>query len=162
MGPPWGPHQARQALAAAALLTASLVGCATAAPPSSACKVFANIDFNGHDLHKAHGGGAADPAGCCAACGAAKGCGFWTFMPPQTCYLKTSDQGRRPSPRAGKGAYTSGIYSSAAGAVTHGGISRRGSRGMGGNGAMAEQSENEKNGEGGQCLIGWRAHVGAG
>ena len=69
------------------------------------CKIFPDTDFNGHDLATAH---ASSTEGCCSSCDAKAGCEFWTFMPPQTCYLKTSSAGRRVSPKVGPAAYTSG------------------------------------------------------
>ena len=80
-------------------------GIALLPSPSLSCKVFSNTDFNGHDLSTAH---SSNFEGCCSLCDATHGCSFWTFMPPQTCYLKTSSAGHRPSPKGGAQSYTSG------------------------------------------------------
>lgn len=80
---------------------------AAVAAAAPACTTFLNTDFNGHDLHAKHGLG--NPGACCSLCKATQGCGFWTFMPGGgVCYMKTSDTGRRPSPRSGADTYTSG------------------------------------------------------
>ena len=81
--------------------------CGPPAPPAPppVCKVFASTDFAGHDLAEED---ANTPAECCSICGRTPGCSFYTFAPPVTCSLKTSDAGRRPSPKSGPGASTSG------------------------------------------------------
>eukprot|EP00662_Eupelagonemidae_sp_cell21_P021959 gene21959-47193_t len=88
-------------MAPALLSSVALVAAAAARgeQPAGSCKVFANTDFAGHDLKR---GTTANPDACCSLCQANAGCGwlqYWTFMPPATCYMKTSDAGRRPSPR---------------------------------------------------------------
>ena len=73
---------------------------------SASCTIFANTDFDGHDLthHPAP-----DAAGCCAQCRATSGCAAFTWMPePKLCYMKASSAGRRPSPMSGAASYTSG------------------------------------------------------
>ena len=64
----------------------------SASSSAAGCKTFAGTDFNGHDLSRGH---SSTPAACCSLCGATAGCGFWTHMPPSTCYMKTSSAGRR-------------------------------------------------------------------
>jgi hypothetical protein len=81
-------------------------GSAPPAPPSHAsCKVFPSTDFAGHDLTDFD---ANTPSECCSICSRTPGCGFYTFVPPVTCSLKTSKAGMRPSPKSGAAAYTSG------------------------------------------------------
>jgi hypothetical protein len=74
------------------------------------CKVFVNTDFQGHDVQEQDENTSGD---CCSACAANKDCGFWTFAPPTTCNLKSSDAGKRPSPVSGPNAYTSGCRNEA-------------------------------------------------
>jgi hypothetical protein len=73
--------------------------------PPPTCKVFPRTDFAGHDLTEED---ANTPAECCSFCSRTAGCGFYTFVPPVTCSMKTSNAGKRPSPTTGAGAYTSG------------------------------------------------------
>eukprot|EP00937_MAST-01D_sp_MAST-1D-sp2_P001203 g1203.t1 len=83
-----------------------VIAASTAATADTSCQVFSDTDFNGHDLHAAH---ASDPGTCCSVCRNTTGCLFWTHMGDTTvCYLKTSDAGRRPSPKSGAQTYTSG------------------------------------------------------
>ena len=56
------------------------------------CRIFNDTDFDGHDLKM---GETATVELCCALCDATAGCGYWTFMPPKTCFMKTSNAGRR-------------------------------------------------------------------
>eukprot|EP01043_Picozoa_sp_COSAG02_P051257 COSAG02_NODE_5373_length_4390_cov_3.127709_2_plen_494_part_00 len=88
-----------------AVVVAVLVGNAAAADLVGTCKVFPKTDFNGHDLKSGKTGNFEQ---CCSLCDGTAGCNYWTFMPPRTCYMKTSAAGRRPSPDAGASAYTSG------------------------------------------------------
>ena len=74
------------------------------------CRMFPKTDFQGHDLQEQD---ANTPADCCNACASTSACGFWTFIPPTTCSLKISDEGRRPSPAGGADAYTSGCRNEA-------------------------------------------------
>ncbi len=67
-------------------------GLARRQPPDAVCTNFTDTDFDGHDLHAVH---SQDVEECCSACAVTDECLFWTFMPPTTCYLKTSDAGRR-------------------------------------------------------------------
>jgi hypothetical protein len=90
-----------RALLALALLFA-FPGCCRAA---SSCKVLADTDLAGHDLSSGH---TTSFETCCSLCDGTEGCSFWTWMPPQTCYMKTSSAGHRPSPRGGVHSYTSG------------------------------------------------------
>eukprot|EP01050_Picozoa_sp_SAG11_P029242 SAG11_NODE_8154_length_1054_cov_1.457592_1_plen_318_part_10 len=71
------------------------------------CKIFPETDFSGHDLIKDKGNTHTFEQ-CCSLCDDTTGCSFWTFMPPHTCYVKTSAAGRRASPRSGHLSYTSG------------------------------------------------------
>ena len=88
---------------------ASTAALAAAASAAGSCKVLADTDFNGHDMSPACGiRNSSGPSACCDSCAANPGCYFWTFAPPDTCCLKSSDAGRRPSPRSGAEAYTSG------------------------------------------------------
>ena len=94
-------------VAAVSLLSSSLFAATTATAATAAaasCTTFANTDFDGHDLHATH---ADDAGGCCDACDTTAGCAFWTFMPPHTCYMKTSSAGKRAMPH-----YTSGCKGS--------------------------------------------------
>ena len=58
----------------------------------NSCRIFNDTDFDGHDLKM---GETATVELCCALCDATPGCGYWTFMPPKTCFMKTSNAGRR-------------------------------------------------------------------
>jgi hypothetical protein len=69
------------------------------------CKIFQNTDFEGSDFLEQDEN---SPADCCSACVKNQYCGYWTFIPPTTCNLKTSDKGKRPSPASGANSYTSG------------------------------------------------------
>ena len=72
------------------LLTALLPIVAASGRAGPVCKVFANTLFAGHDLSEQDANTAAE---CCGFCQATAGCGFWTFMAPTTCQLKTSNAG---------------------------------------------------------------------
>jgi hypothetical protein len=66
------------------------------APAPAACHVQQDVDFNGYDLRDFP---VTSPAECCAACGNASDCAYWSFNigGNQHCYLKTSDAGRAPT-----------------------------------------------------------------
>lgn len=60
------------------------------------CTFETSTDFEGNDLSQGQVS-ASTPEECCASCvdASSRGCSFWTFMPPSTCFLKVSDAGRR-------------------------------------------------------------------
>ena len=82
-----------------------IVFAAAASSVASTCKTFPNTDFVGNDLHEED---ANTPGECCDICSTTPGYGFYTFAPPATCSLKTSNSGSKPSPASGADAYTSG------------------------------------------------------
>lgn len=59
------------------------------------CTFENNTDYNGHDIQPVRRLDAKDPNECCSLCTLNTICKAFTFMPPKTCYLKTSDAGRR-------------------------------------------------------------------
>lgn len=73
--------------------------------PPAQCKIFEDTDFNGNDLKSVY---TTSSAGCCDECASVEKCSFWTFIPPSTCFLKTSDAGKRPTPGSASRPYTSG------------------------------------------------------
>eukprot|EP00927_Polykrikos_kofoidii_P035261 TRINITY_DN2983_c0_g5_i1.p1 TRINITY_DN2983_c0_g5~~TRINITY_DN2983_c0_g5_i1.p1 ORF type:complete len:532 (+),score=71.79 TRINITY_DN2983_c0_g5_i1:217-1812(+) len=79
----------------------------------STCSSEASTDMQGYDISSGTVS-ANSPDECCAACddAAGRGCLFWTFMPPFTCYMKYSDAGRRRADDPGSppviSQYTSG------------------------------------------------------
>ena len=79
---------------------------AAAAGQACGCTFEQNFDYNGHDLRP--GGDAVNVLNateCCAVCSATAGCFFWTLQLPNTCYLKTSDAGRRTYANAVSGSF---------------------------------------------------------
>lgn len=61
---------------------------------SLGCTFENSTDFDGHDIGSVV---VAGPVECCSSCtsSADKGCKFWTFIPPNSCWMKVSDAGRR-------------------------------------------------------------------
>ena len=90
------------------LLCAAASLCTAAS--SSTCHLYPNTDLEGHDLYEQDEN---TPAACCEACSSVDDCGYWTFVPPTTCFLKNSNAGARPSPTSGADAYTSGCRNKA-------------------------------------------------
>jgi hypothetical protein len=64
------------------------------ASPSDDCALQQNTDLSGNDLHTTT---ASSPSDCCSKCKAFKGCKFFTIEHADggTCWLKSSDAGRR-------------------------------------------------------------------
>merc|ERR1712183_1190780 len=69
----------------------------TAAVVHGDCSLEGSTDYEGYDLVEGSVA-SSSPEECCTACqdNSHLGCRFWTFAPQYaTCYLKTSDAGRR-------------------------------------------------------------------
>jgi hypothetical protein len=61
------------------------------ASAAAVCKDFLDTNFAGSDLGESDANNAAE---CCTKCQGTSGCGFYTFVPPTTCLLKTSNAGK--------------------------------------------------------------------
>lgn len=90
------------------LFAAAALAVTTTASPT--CHLYPNTNLEGHDLYEQDEN---TPAACCEACSSVDDCGYWTFVPPTTCFLKTSNAGSRPSPTSGADTYTSGCHDEA-------------------------------------------------